>query len=138
MPARVFLILLLGVIPATAQSAAQSRNLDLVAHHALSAGKADGGEGLAIQVRQDGRRILFLAHESQRTCLSVIDVTRPEAPQLLNQIPSPALEITRCNSLGLSGNVLLVANQTLKVGQKPAGMWVLDIADLSRVQAAKK
>jgi hypothetical protein len=122
--------------PATAQPGAQASNITLVAQHTLSAGKADGGEGLAIQLRPDGRRILYLAHESQRTCLSVIDVTRPEAPMLLNQIPSPGPGITRCNSLGLTGNVLLVANQTLKIGQKPAGMWALDIGDLARVQAA--
>jgi hypothetical protein len=137
---RSFLSLALAVTAVAAllaQSAAQSKNIVQVSHHPLSVGKSDGGEGLAIQLRPDGRRILYLAHESQRTCLSVIDVTRPEAPELLNQIPSPAPEITRCNSLGLSGNVLLVANQTLKVGQKPAGMWVLDISDVGRVQAAR-
>ena len=45
--------------------------------------------------------------------------------------------MTRCNSLGLSGNVLAVANQTLKVGQKPAGMWLLDVSDLERVKRAR-
>jgi hypothetical protein len=37
----------------------------------------------------------------------------------------------------LSGNVLAVANQTLKVGQKPAGMWLLDGSDLARVKRAR-
>ena len=80
----------LGIVPLVAQSGAQASNVILVAHHTLTPGKNDGGEGLAIQLRPDGRRILYLAHESQKTCLSVIDVTRPEAPVLLKQIPSPA------------------------------------------------
>jgi hypothetical protein len=46
--------------------------------------------------------------------------------------------VTRCNSLGLSGNVLAVANQTQKVGQKPAGMWLLDVSDLDRVKRARR
>ncbi len=45
--------------------------------------------------------------------------------------------MTRCNSLGLSGNVLAVANQAAKIGQKPAGMWVLDVSDFDRVSKAK-
>jgi hypothetical protein len=53
------------------------------------------------------------------------------------QLPSPGPAVTRCNSLGLSGNVLAVANQTLKVGQKPAGMWLLDVSDPSRVKRAR-
>ena len=32
--------------------------------------------------------------------------------------------------------MLAVANQTQKVGQKPAGMWLLDVSDLARVQQA--
>ena len=92
---------------------------------------------MAIQKRSDGRRILFIAHEGETTCLSIVDVTQPEAPVLLNQLPSPAPEVTRCNSLGLSGNVLVVANQTMKTGQSPAGMWVFDVSDLARIQKAR-
>jgi hypothetical protein len=118
------------------QPIAEQRNMQLVAHKDLN-GHGDGGEGLAIQQRSDGRRILFIAHEAETTCLSIVEVTHPEAPVLLNQIPSPAPEITRCNSLGLSGNVLTVANQTMKPGQSSAGMWVLDVSDLARVQKAR-
>ena len=109
--------------------------MELIAHHELG-GNGDGGEGMAIQQR-DGRRILYLAHEGQKTCLSILDVTDAKAPVLLNQLASPAPGVTRCNSLGLAGDVLAVANQTSKPGQKPAGMWLLDVADLSRVQRAK-
>ena len=119
-----------------APAAAEAKSMELVAHHELG-GNGDGGEGMAIQQRPDGRRILYLAHEGQKTCLSVVDVTDPKAPSLLNQLPSPGSGVARCNSLGLAGDVLAVANQTLKPGQKPAGMWLLDVADLSRVQHAQ-
>jgi hypothetical protein len=120
---------------ASARADAEAKAMELVAHHELG-GNGDGGEGMAIQ-EKDGRRILYLAHEGQKTCLSILDVTDPKAPALLNQLPSPGPGIARCNSLGLSGDVLAVANQTLKPGQKPAGMWLLDVKDLSRVRGAK-
>jgi hypothetical protein len=120
---------------ASGDAGAEAKNMELVAHHDLG-GKGDGGEGLALQERPDGRRILYLAHEGQKTCLSVLDVTRPASPVLLAQLPSPAPGIARCNSLGLAGNVLAVASQTVTVGQRPAGMWLLDVSDLSRVGRA--
>jgi len=114
-----------------------SKNISLVGHNDLN-GKGDGGEGLAIQVTPDGHRILYLAHEGQDTCISILDVTKPENPVLLNQLPVPSPGVTRCNSLGLSGNVLVIANQTLQVGQKTAGLWILDVSDQTRVKQAKK
>jgi hypothetical protein len=45
--------------------------------------------------------------------------------------------VTRCNSLGLSGNVLTVANQAAKAGGTLAGMWVLDVSDFRKVSTAK-
>src|SRR6266481_4646676 len=122
--------------PARAVTGAEAKAMELVAHHELN-GNGDGGEGLAIQQRADGRRILYLAHEGQKTCLSILDVTDPKAPTLLNQLPSPGPGVARCNSLGLAGDVIAVANQTLKPGQKPAGMWLLDVSDLERAQRAK-
>ena len=121
---------------ARAQSEAEAMDMKLVSRLDLK-GNGDGGEGMAIQ-KLKGRRILYFAHEGQKTCLSVVDVTDPRAPALLAQLPSPGPGVTRCNSLGLSGNVLAVANQTLKVGQKPAGMWLLDVSDLERVKGARK
>jgi hypothetical protein len=106
----VLFVLGLAVLPLSAQPRAESNNVVLVGHNDLN-GNGDGGEGLAIQQRPDGRRILYLAHEGQKTCLSVVDVTHPANPVLINQLPSPAPGITRCNSLGLSGNVLVIANQ---------------------------
>jgi hypothetical protein len=121
---------------AHAQPAAEAQNVSLVGHNDLN-GNGDGGEGLALQQFPDGRRVLYLAHEGQKTCLSIIDVTHPENPVMITQFPSPSPGITRCNSLGLSGNVLAVANQTLKQGQKTAGMWILDVSDFARIQKAK-
>ncbi|HTX53653.1 MAG TPA: hypothetical protein VMD08_09590 [Candidatus Baltobacteraceae bacterium] len=121
--------------PVHAQVAAESKDMRLLAHHDLN-GQGDGGEGMALQAIE-GRRILYLAHESQKTCLSILDVTNPEQPMLLNQLPSPGPGTTRCNSLGLAGNVLAVANQTAAPGQRPAGMWLLDVSRLDAVTSAK-
>lgn len=122
---------------ASAQSAPEQKNMTLLAHNNLN-GNGDGGEGMAIQQWPDGRRVLYIAHEGEKTCLSIVDVTHPENPVLLNQLPSPAPGVTRCNSLGLSGNVLVVADQTMKAGQHPAGMWVLDVSDLAHIKKAQR
>jgi len=131
----VFLVLAYA-ITVNAQRQAESRNVVLVGHNDLN-GQGDGGEGLALQQLPDGRRILYLAHEAPQRCLSIIDVTNPENPVLVNQLPSPTPGVTRCNSLGLSGNVLAVANQAAKAGGKQAGMWVLDVSDFTKVSTAK-
>jgi hypothetical protein len=127
----------IAILSLRAQPRAESNNVTLVGHHDLN-GNGDGGEGLAIQQWANGRRILYLAHEGQKTCVSIIDVTHPEKPVLINQLPPPAPGITRCNSLGLSGNVLVIANQALKKGQKTAGLWVLDVSGFQRIQNAKR
>ncbi|HWO33148.1 MAG TPA: hypothetical protein VNO32_30490, partial [Candidatus Acidoferrum sp.] len=133
----VVLLAVMMLVPTSlAQESAEQKNMLLIGHGDLN-GNGDGGEGLVIQQRSDGRRILYVAHEGEKTCLSIVDVTHPEAPTLLNQLPSPAPDVTRCNSLGLSGNVLVVADQTMKPGQSPAGMWVLDVSDLARIQKAR-
>jgi hypothetical protein len=132
---------------AKAQGLPEQKNMVLVGHNDLN-GHGDGGEGMAIQQRPDGRRILYFVHVDNEECLSIVDVTHPEAPELINQLPSPGPGVTRCNSLGLSGNVLAVADQIVegsadntvvsqKARQSPAGMWVLDVSDLGRMQKAK-
>ena len=127
----------LAVPRAGAQNKVEAKNVTLVGHDGLN-GHGDGGEGMAIQQWPDGRRLLYLAHEDVEWCLSVVDVTHPEKPKLVAELPSPNPGTTRCDSLGLSGNVLAVADQTNKQGQKTAGMWVLDVADFSRIEKAKK
>src|SRR5262245_28737109 len=123
-------------VATVAQAAVDARNVELVSHHDLN-GRGDGGEGLAIQQWPDGRRFLYLAHEGTRTCLSVVDITHPDRPSVLVQLPSPGPGTTRCNSLGLARNVLVVANQADGKGKRPAGLWVLDVSDALRIQRAK-
>ena len=102
-------------------------NMQIIGHSNLN-GAGKGGEGLALHQYPDGRRVLFLAHESGPMCVSIVDVTKPEDPRVLTQLPVAAAHV-RCNSLGLSGTVLAVAQQTDKQGQSGAGMDVWDVAN---------
>jgi hypothetical protein len=104
----------------------EAKHMRIVGHSDLE-GRGNGGEGLALREYPDGRRILFLAHESAPVCFSAIDVTDVRAPRVLVQVPTPSSEV-RCNSLGLSGTVLAVAHQTARVGLPYAGMRVYDIS----------
>ena len=106
---------------------ASANNMTLIGHSDLN-GVGKGGEGLALRQYPSGQRVLFLAHESAPMCVSIIDVTKPEDPKVIAQIPV-AHPYLRCNSLGLSGTTLAVAGQSDKVGQEGAGMTVFDVAD---------
>jgi hypothetical protein len=95
-----------------------------VAHNDLGGGaRGKGGEGFSEVAAPGGRRILYMANESGPTCFNVLDVTRAEAPRLLSRIDVPGRN-TRCNNLDVSGNLLVVANQVEKAGQKPAGVQI--------------
>ena len=121
------------ILPSAAVAAAlpDRTNLELVGHSTLNdAGK--GGEGLALK-QYGSRKILFLAHESGPQCFSVVDVTSSADPVVLKQIPVEA-EFVRCNSLGLSGNILVVARQSEKVGQPYGGIKVYDVTEASNPQ----
>jgi hypothetical protein len=122
-----------SAVASFSQSTGEAKNMVLIGHNSLN-GHGDGGEGMAFQHLPDGKRLLYIAHVGQITCLSVVDVTQPEKPVLVNQLPSPGPGVTRCNSLSLSGNVLAVANEVEIPGLSPAGMWLLDVSDFSRVQ----
>lgn len=102
-------------------------NMEVVGHSDLN-GVGKGGEGLVLKSYADGRRVLFLAHESAPMCFSTLDVTRPEAPRVLAQVPVEA-SFVRCNSLSLAGDVLVVARQTLEAGQDHAGVTAYDVKD---------
>jgi hypothetical protein len=106
---------------------AEASNMQVIGHSDLN-GAGKGGEGLALRQYPDGRRMLFLAHESAPMCFSVIDVTRPEDPKVVAQVPVEEAFV-RCNSLGLSGTTLAVAHQVEKVGQPHAGMDTYDVGD---------
>ena len=66
-------------------------------------------------------------------CFSVIDVTSSADPVVLKQLPVEA-EFVRCNSLGLSGNILVVARQSEKVGQPHGGIKIYDVTEANNPQ----
>ena len=111
---------------ATKQSAPMIRGFKLLSHHELD-GFGGLGEGTAIQMAQDGRRILWLAHETAPKNFTAVDVTDPRQPKLVVQtdLPEPFM---RSNSLEVVGDIMAVAYQCKKHGQKPAGMELFDIS----------
>jgi len=101
-------------------------NMRLLAHHELE-GFGGMGEGMALQAAGDGRRILWLAHESAPKNFTGVDVTDPRAPRVIVQTELPHAKM-RSNSLDVVGDVMAVAYQTSAVGLQPAGF---DLFDLS-------
>ena len=124
---------LLGPVPGTPPMVAAAkpsyepvtRNFKLIAQHELN-GFGGMGEGMSIQIAKDGRRILWLAHESAPKNFTAVDVSDPRKPKVVVQtdLPQPYM---RSNSLEITGNIMAVAYQCQKVGQKPAGFELFDI-----------
>ena len=104
-----------------------SRNMQVLAQHDLG-GFGNGGEGMAIQLARDGRRVLWIAHESAPKAITAVDVSDPRKPSVIFQSDLPH-ERMRSNSLDLAGDLLVVAYQTSQVGLTPAGFEILDVAD---------
>src|SRR6202163_2992381 len=103
-----------------------SWNFKLLAHDTL-AGFGGMGEGMAIQVAKDGRRILWLAHESAPKNFTAVDVSDPRKPMVVVQTNLPQSHM-RSNSLETCGNLMAVAYQTQKKGLQPAGFELFDIS----------
>ena len=101
-------------------------NMKLLAQHELD-GYGGLGEGMALQLTRDGRRILWLAHESAPKNFSGVDVTDPRKPRLIVQTQLPHMKL-RSNSLDVVGDTLVVAYQASTVGIKPAGMDIFDVS----------
>ena len=103
------------------------RNFRELAHHELD-GFGGIGEGMSIQVAKDGRRILWLAHESAPINFTAVDVGDPRAPKIVarRRLPQPHM---RSNSLETVGDILAVAYQTKTPGLNPAGFELFDIAE---------
>jgi hypothetical protein len=101
-------------------------NFKLLAHHELD-GFGGMGEGMSIQIAPDGRRILWLAHESAPKNFTAVDVSDPRKPKVVVQTDLPASHM-RSNSLETCGNIMAVAYQTQKPGLKPAGIELFDIS----------
>ncbi len=104
-----------------------SREMRLLSHHPLD-GFGNVGEGMAIQLTRDRRRVLWLAHESAPKNVTAVDVTNPKKPSVIVQTALPHDKM-RSNSLDLVGDVLVVAYQTSGVGMTPAGIEIFDVAD---------
>ncbi len=105
----------------------KSLNMRLLAHDAL--GEFGGmGEGISLQLAKGGRRILWMAHESAPKNFTAVDVTDPRKPKMLLQTDLPHRGM-RSNSLEVCGDVMAVAYQTTKAGDKPAGVELFDISN---------
>ena len=103
-----------------------AHNMTLLAHHTLE-GWGGLGEGMALQTTRDGRRILWLAHESAPKNFTGVDVTDPRKPRVVVQTDLPHMKL-RSNSLDLVGDTLAVAYQTSTPGLQPAGMDLFDVS----------
>ena len=100
--------------------------MKLLAQHELD-GFGGMGEGVAMQQTGDGRRVLWMAHESAPKNFTAVDVTDPRNPRVLVQTELPHMKV-RSNSLDVSGNLMAVAYQTQVPGMKPAGFEMFDIS----------
>ena len=80
-----------------------------------------------MQLARDGRRVLWLAHESAPKNFTAVDVTDPRAPKVIVQTDLPHAQM-RSNSLEVAGDLMAVAYQVTKFGLKPAGFELFDIS----------
>lgn len=87
-----------------------------------------GGEGMAMKIAPGGRRILYVAHEAPPKCFMVLDVTDAAAPKVIEDTDAPLPNIN-CNSLDVSGDILVVAAETPKEGLPGSGVRVYGLAD---------
>ena len=101
-------------------------NMKLLAQHTLN-GFGGMGEGMSMQLARDGRRILWLAHESAPKNFTAVDVSDPRSPRVVVQTDLPHAQM-RSNSLETSGDLMAVAYQVSKPGLKPAGVELFDIS----------
>ncbi len=111
--------------PSASRDQALRFNMRLLAHHDLS-GFGGIGEGMAMQAARDGRRILWLAHESAPKNFTAVDVSDPRAPKVVVQTDLPHAKV-RSNSLDVVGDTMAVAYQTQVPGLKPAGFELFDV-----------
>lgn len=104
----------------------ESKNMKLLSQDDLN-GFGNGGEGIALQQAPDGRRILWVAHESAPKDVTAVDVSDPTKPKVVAQTEL-AQQHLRSNSLAVLGDVMLVAYQTSHPGMPGAGMGVYDVS----------
>ena len=103
------------------------RNMRLISHHDLN-GFGNIGEGVHLHQAQDGRRVLYMAHESAPKDITSVDVTDIANPRVLAQTEL-AYGHLRSNSLSIVDDTMLVAYQSLEPGQPGTGMGVYNISN---------
>ncbi|MDE2779700.1 MAG: hypothetical protein OXI91_08500 [Chloroflexota bacterium] len=103
------------------------RNMRLISHHDLN-GYGNIGEGVHLHETSDGRRVLYMAHESAPKDITSVDVTDIANPRLLSQTEL-AYGHLRSNSLSIVDDTMLVAYQSLEPGQPGTGMGVYNISN---------
>jgi hypothetical protein len=108
-------------------SSADAYNMRLIGHHDLD-GFGNGGEGMGLQQTKDGRRFMYIAHESAPKNFTVVEVTDPREPLVVCQTDLPHDRV-RSNSLDVVGDMMAVAYQTKDSGLTPAGFELFDISD---------
>jgi hypothetical protein len=91
------------------------------------AGVGNGGEGIALHAK-NGRRTLFIAHESAPRNFTAVDVTDPRHLKVIATVDLPHAKV-RSNSLSITGDIMAVAYQVAEPGLTPAGMELFDISD---------
>ncbi|CAI8008827.1 hypothetical protein GBAR_LOCUS6011 [Geodia barretti] len=99
----------------------------LISHHDLN-GYGNIGEGVHLHQTRDGRRVLYLAHESAPKDITSVDVTDIGNPKVLAQTEL-AYGHLRSNSLSIVDDTMLVAYQSLEPGQPGTGMGVYNISN---------
>ena len=107
--------------------AEETNNMRLISHDDLG-GFGNIGEGIDLHQASDGRRTLYLAHESAPKNFTSVDVTDIKNPKMLAQtdLKYPHL---RSNSLSIWGDTMLVAYQSQAPGQPGVGMEAFDISN---------
>src|SRR3546814_17028511 len=98
---------------------AESRNMTLLSQDTL-VGFGGMGEGMCLQTARDGRRIMWLAHESAPKNFTGVDVTDPRKPKGVVQTELAHMEM-RATSLEMCGDTLAVAYPTRQAGAEPDG-----------------
>ena len=74
--------------PQASASQTLAFNMKLLAQHEME-GFGGMGEGINLQVAKDGRRIMWMAHESAPKNFTAIDVSDPRKPKFVIQTDLP-------------------------------------------------
>jgi len=104
-----------------------SQNMSLISQNDLG-GFGGVGEGMALQVTNKGKRILWIAHEGPPKNFTAIDVTDPINTKIVCQTELPHQNM-RSNSLEVTGDILAVAYQVYELGLDPAGFELFDVSN---------